>query len=197
MECWTVKGKPLEFIEDGHIYLYDGIIYPSITTMLRSEFGGKYNGVSKATLERASQLGTQVHEAIEDYEKRGYEIDLKELRNWKFLKNAFKFECLDNEVPVVLFDGDEPIACGRLDLVLEKDGKLGLGDIKRTATLDTNYLAYQLNLYRIAFQQCYGAEVEFLRGVHLRDDVRRYVDIPINEEFILGFIDKWRKENGK
>lgn len=192
METWTVCEKPLEFVSEGHIYIYDGIILPSITTMLRTKFKGKYDGISKATLDNASKLGTQVHEAIEDYEKRGYEIDLKELRNWKFLKKAYGFKCLENEVPVVLFDDGEPIACGRLDLVLEDDGKVGLGDIKRTSTLDKQYLAYQLNLYRIAYQQCYGKEIESLKGVHLREDIRKYVDIPINEEFILKFIKEWR-----
>lgn len=195
MDSWIICDKPLEFVSDGHIYIYDGIILPSITTMLRSRFQGKYEGISKATLSRASQLGTQVHEAIEKYEKQGEETDLPELRNWKFLKRAYGFTCKDNEVPVVLFDDGEPIACGRLDLVLEEDGKTGLGDIKRTSSLDKNYLAYQLNLYRIAYQQCYGAEIEFLKGVHLREDVRKYVDIPVNEEFIIKFVKKWRNEN--
>lgn len=195
MDTWTVCDRPLEFIPEGHIYVYDGIMLPSITTMLKTQFGGKYEGINKAILERASRLGTQVHEAIENYEKVGQESDLKELRNWKFLKKAYGFKCLNNEVPVVLFDSGEPIACGRLDLVLEIDGKIGLGDIKRTSSLDKNYLAYQLNLYRLAYQQCYGQEIEFLRGVHLRDDVRKFVEIPINEEFILDFIKEWRASN--
>ena len=197
MNSWKIKGKPLEFISDGHIYVYDGIVLPSVTTMLKSKFGGKYEGINKAVLDKASELGTQVHEAIELYEQKGEESSLKELRNWKFLKKAYGFNCLSNEVPVVLFDDGEPIACGRLDLVLEQDGKIGLGDIKRTSSLDKNYLAYQLNLYRLAYQQCYGQQIEFLKGVHLRDDVRKYVDIPINEEFILEFIEEWRKEDGK
>lgn len=197
MDSWEIKGKPLEFIPDGHIYVYDGIVLPSVTTILKSKFGGKYQAVNEAVLNRASELGTQVHEAIELYEQKGEESSLKELRNWKFLKKAYGFNCLSNEVPVVLFDDGEPIACGRLDLVLEQDGKIGLGDIKRTSSLDKNYLAYQLNLYRLAYQQCYGQQIEFLKGVHLRDDVRKYVDIPINEEFILEFIEEWRKEDGK
>ena len=195
MNTWEVKGEQLEFIEDGHIYVYGGIILPSITTILKAKFGGKYTNVSREVLQRASELGTQVHEAIEDYEKRGYEVDLKELRNWKFLKKAYGFKCIDNEVPVVLFDEGKPIACGRLDLVLEDNGKIGLGDIKRTSSLDKNYLAYQLNLYRLAYQQCYGQQIEFLKAVHLREDVRKYIDIPINEDFILNFIKEWRQEN--
>ena len=96
---------------------------------------------------------------------------------------------------MILFHNDTPIAAGRLELVLKMDGKIGGADIKRTSVLDKNYLAYQLNLYRLAYKQSYGVEWEFLRGIHLRDDVRRFVNIPIDEPFILNFINEWRMSN--
>lgn len=195
MESIEIKGGVLEYIDETHTYIYDGVVLPSITQILRVKFGNKYDGVSKAILERASEKGTAVHQAIEDFEKQGIESPLPELRNYKFLKKAYNFECIDNEVPVVLFRDDEPIACGRLDLVLTEGDKIGLGDIKRTATLDKNYLAYQLNLYRIAYQQCYGTEISFLRGIHLRNDVRKYVTLPINENLVTEALNKYFKEN--
>ena len=97
------------------------------------------------------------------------------------MQKQYGFEVKENEVPVILFYEDEPICAGRLDLVLKMDDKIGGADIKRTSALDKEYLAYQLNLYRIAYRQSYGVEWEFLRGVHLREDVRKFVDIPINE----------------
>jgi hypothetical protein len=96
-------------------------------------------------------------------------------------------------VPVVLFKDDEAVACGRLDLVLTEGEKVGLGDIKRTSTLDKNYLAYQLNLYRIAYQQCYGTKIEFLRGIHLREDTRKYVNLPINENLANEALNEYLK----
>ena len=196
MEQWEIKGGVLEYIDETHTYLYDGIVLPSITQLLEVKFGGKYDGIPKATLERAAELGTAVHKAIEDYERQGIETDLPELRNWKFLKKAYNFGCLDNEVPVVLFDKDgEAVACGRLDLVLVEKSSIGLGDIKRTSTLDKQYLTYQLNLYRVAYTQCYNAEIAFLRGIHLRNDVRKYIDIPINENLVYEAINDYLKEN--
>lgn len=196
-ETWEIGNHTLEFLEDEHIYLCDGVILPSITNVLKIKFGNKYAGVSKEVLEKAALKGTQVHQAIEDYEKKDiYDIDCVELRNYKFLKKSYKFECLDNEVPVILFKNDIPVACGRLDLVLEEDGKIGLGDIKRTSTLDKEYLAYQLNLYRIAYQQCYGKNIEFLRGIHLRNDIRKYINIPINEKMAISLLNEFlEKEN--
>ena len=195
MEQWEIKGGVLEYIDETHTYLYDGIVLPSITQLLEVKFGGKYDGIPKATLERAAELGTAVHKAIEDYERQGIETDLPELRNWKFLKKAYNFGCLDNEVPVVLFDKDgEAVACGRLDLVLVEKSSIGLGDIKRTSTLDKQYLTYQLNLYRVAYTQCYNAEIAFLRGIHLRNDVRKYIDIPINENLVDEVLKDYFKE---
>lgn len=191
METFEIKGGVLEYIDETHTYLYDGVVLPSITQVLKVKFGGKYDGIPKATLERAAEMGSNVHKAIEDFEKQSIESDLPELRNWKFLKKAYSFVCLDNEVPVVLFRDDEPIAAGRLDLVLGENDVIGLGDIKRTATLDKNYLAYQLNLYRIAYQQCYDTDISFLRGVHLRNDVRKYITLPINEELAYEVINQF------
>ena len=188
-----INKHTLEYIDDTHTYIVDGVIVPSITQMLKVKFGGKYNGVSKATLENAANKGTEVHEAIERYCRNGEESDLKEVRNFKFLQKRYGFSLSKNEVPVILFKDNEPIAAGRLDLVLYKD-VYGLGDIKRTATLDKNYLAYQLNLYRIAYMQCYGGKIDFLRGVHLRDDTRKYVDIPINEAAAWEIVDLYFKE---
>ena len=193
MEQWEINGGVLEYIDETHTYLYDGIVLPSITQLLKCKFGGKYDGIPKATLDRAAELGTAVHKAIEDFEREGIETDLPELRNWKFLKKAHSFDCLDNEVPVVLFKDGEAVACGRLDLVLVESGCIGLGDIKRTSTLDKKYLTYQLNCYRVAYMQCYCAEIAFLRGVHLRNDVRKYIDIPINESLVYEVINDYLK----
>ncbi len=194
MEVWQLKGHIIEYIDDTHTYLVDGIILPSITQILKLKFGGKYNTVNPVVLQRASERGTEVHKAIEDYCKSGLETDLKELRNFKFLQKAFGFEVKANEIPIILFQNNIPVACGRIDLVLF-DKELCLGDIKRTSVLDKEYLAYQLNLYRIGYQQCYDEEIKGLKGLHLRDDVRKYINIPINEEMALDLL-KRDLENG-
>jgi hypothetical protein len=200
-ESWNIKGYILEYIDETHTYLVNGVIVPSITQILKIKFGNKYNGISKEVLNRAAELGTAVHKSIEDYEKLGLESEVKELRNYKFLKKHYKFECKDNEVPIIFFWNYEedrpatpeeiesgiavPVAAGRLDLVLEETEKIGLGDIKRTSALDKEYVAYQLNLYRIAYQQCYGIAIKFLKALHLRENTRKYINIPISEEVTL------------
>lgn len=192
MESWEIKGHTLEYLDDDHTYLVDGVIVPSITQCLKFKFGNKYASVDKDTLQRAADRGTEVHKAIEDYCKSDAESDLQEVRNFKFLQKHYGFEVLANEIPVILFD-DEPILAGRLDMVVRIDDKTGLADIKTTSTLDKEYLGYQLNLYRIAYQQSYGEEIQFLKGLHLRGDKRKFVEIPINEPLVWDFINEWRK----
>ena len=195
MESWEIARGLLEYIDETHTYIYDGVILPSITQMLKYKFGNKYNSVDEKVLKKAAQKGTAVHQAIEDYEKRSIDdASCVELRNYKFLKKQFDFKCLDNEVPIVLFHKDKPIAAGRVDLIIEDKGKVGIADIKRTSVFDKEYVAYQTNLYRIGYQQSYGTEISFLRGIHLRDKVRKYIELPIKEDMMLEFIEKYLME---
>lgn len=176
-----IAGHTLEYFDDGHIYLVDGVVVPSITQLLKFKFGNKYDCVSRETLQRASDAGTQVHDAIQRLCETGEIADFPEVRNFLFLKKQYQLEVLENETPVILFLNDEPISAGRLDMVIDMGGQIGGADIKRTSSLDKDYLFYQLNLYRIAYRQCYGVEWDFLRGIHLREKVRKFVPIPINE----------------
>lgn len=198
-ECWNIGGHCLEFFADSHQYVCNGLMLPSITQALSWKFSHKYERVSKSTLQRASEKGTQVHSAIEQFCLTGDMVDLPEVRNFRFLQKQYGFEVLENETPVILFFGDLPIMAGRLDLVIKMNDQIGGADIKRTATLDKEYLAYQLNLYRIAYRQSYGKEWDFLRGIHLRGDVRKFVEIPINEEmtwdFVMDYLEKTTSYN--
>lgn len=194
-----INGHFLEYFDADHVYVVDGLVVPSITQILQTEFRHKYDGVDRTVLKRAAEQGTQVHEAIESFCNTGEEKDFPEVRNFKFLRKIYNFEVLETEVPVILSFDDKPVSAGRLDMVLKMDGKIGGADIKRTSALDKEYLAYQLNMYRIAYRQCYGIEWEFLRGIHLRENVRKFVPIPINEDMtwklIHEFLEKGEMNN--
>lgn len=191
MNSWKIKNHVLEYIDSTHTYICDGEIIPSITQIMKIKFGNKYDGVGKDVLTKAAQKGTEVHEAIENYCKTGEVKDLKEVRNFIFLQKHYDFVVLGNEIPIILFKDGKPIAAGRLDLELDIKGNIGLGDIKRTSTLDKEYLTYQLNLYRIGYQQSYDKEVKYLSGLHLRENKRKYVNIAINEEKAMELIDEY------
>ena len=197
METWEIKDHTLEYDDDTHTYLVDGIIVPSITQILKVRFSGKYAGVDKDTLQRAAQRGTDIHKAIELYCREQTESDYKELHNYKFLAKHHNFTVARNEVPIILCKFGAPIAAGTLDLVLDtcNTGEKALAHIKTTSTLDKEYLAYQLNLYRLGYMQSYDEEITKLYGVHLRDDKRKFVEIPINEGIAWDIVGEY--ERGK
>lgn len=182
MESWEINGYILEYDEKSHTYIADGVIVPSVTQVLNIKFWGKYASVNPSILNRAANRGTAIHKAIEDYCKGNEElISVKEVRNFRFLQKHYSFKVLENETPIVITKEGNPIVAGRLDLVLDINGVTALADIKTVSTLDKEYLAYQLNLYRIGYMQSYGAEIKELYGVHLREDKRKLVKIPIDE----------------
>ena len=174
----------IEFYEDKHQYVVDGICLPSITQLLTKIFPNKYKDVPDWMLQSAAEKGTMVHKAIQDYCEKGIESDLPELYNFKFLKKRYGFDVINNERPVVLEIAGIPVAAGTYDMEIGMNGQIGGCDIKRTAKLDFTYLKYQLNLYREAVKQTYGREWQFLRALHLRDDVRKFIEIPIDEKVI-------------
>ena len=192
-EIWEIAGHTLEYYDDTHIYLVDGVIVRSITQILKIRFGNKYNFVNSKTLERAAQKGRAVHTAIENLCVQGIESNLEEVKNFKFLRRLYKFEAIENEIPVILFDKGTPVAAGRVDMVVSMDGKLGGADIKCVSSIDREYLFYQLNLYRIAYKQCYGKVWDFCNGLHLNGDKRKVIPIPINEKMAWGIVDEYLK----
>ena len=181
MESWEINGRTLEYIDECHLYLVDGIIVPSVTQLLGRKFGHKYDGISSATLQNAAERGTMIHKAIEDY-CHGVESDLEEVSDFAFLMDKYNFKVIENELPIILNIGGETFA-GRLDLILQKDNEIGMAvaDIKTTSTLDKEYLGFQLNLYRIGVEQSYGFNITSLYGIHLRQGKRKVVEIPIKE----------------
>lgn len=194
MESWEINGYMLEYDDSTHTYIADGVIVPSVTQVLDIKFGGKYASVNPSTLNRAANRGTTIHKAIEDYCKGNEELlGTKEVRNFRFLKKHYEFDVLENETPIVITKEGNPIVAGRLDLVLGIHGATALADIKTVSALDKEYLAYQLNLYRIGYMQSYGTEIKELYGVHLREDKRKFIKIPLDEARAWDILEQYER----
>lgn len=193
MERWELQNGVLEFEEENHKYLFNGEECISVTQLIKFKFPSKYDGIDPEILKKAAKRGTFLHESVEVFEKYGIESkEYEEFRNYLFLKKAFEFKVLANEIPIVLKYKDLTI-CGRLDLVLEEPNEegIGLGDLKFTSKFDKEYLAYQLNLYKLGYEQSYGKKINFLRGIHLKQKNRKYAEIPINQEIVIDLLENY------
>lgn len=197
METFSIKGGTLEYFDDTHTYLYEGLMLPSVSRILGTKYRNEFANVPPAVLDNAAKRGTAVHKAIENYNNSGYDDGSEAVRNFKFLQKQYGFEVLDSELPLVIFKDDMPIACGRLDMTMLIDGKTGIADIKTVSALNKEKIAYQLNLYRIGLMQSYGVDAQFLKIIHLRDGIRKFIDSPINEGMTWELIEKFLEENEK
>lgn len=182
METFKIGSGTLEYFDETHTYLYDGIMLPSVTQILSFKYPNDYANIPKAILQRAGERGTAVHKSIEIFNKTGSDDGTQQVHDFKFLQKQYGFEVLDSELPLVIFDDDIPVACGRLDFTFEIGGKIGVSDIKTNASLNLEKIAYQLNFYKIGLKQSYNVDAEMLRIVHLRDGKRKFIEVPVNEE---------------
>lgn len=197
METWNLNGYTLEYDDESHTYIVDGVIVPSVTQVIGRKFGNKYDNVAPAVLRRASERGTAIHKAIEDYCTLGIDDGSKAVRNFRFLKAYYSVEVIKNEIPVIVSVDGTPVTAGRLDLIIDVNGNRAVADIKTTATLDKEYLAYQLNLYRLGVLQCYPelGDITELCGIHLKEHKRTLAKIPINEDIALDLLEEVERGN--
>ena len=190
MKTFEINGHIVEFIPDTHQYLVDGILTPCVSNILAYKFKD-YGTVSKEILQRASEKGTELHEAIESYEREGTPCELMEFKNYLFLKKHHGFTNIANEVPVIYEKDGTVLFVGTLDQVIELDGKCGINDFKRVSSPNKQKIAYQLNFYKLAYEQTYNKKVDFVSYTHLRETVRKFSMLPVNEEVTLKLLNEF------
>ena len=148
----------LEFLEDEHLYLVDGIIVPSVTQILGMIFPDKYKNVDKEVLNKKAEFGTKGHaiiehldlnntDIVENLNLMGYSEELIQcIEEYINLCKTFKIEPLEHEKKVSY----EYLYAGTLDLIANVDGIESLCDIKFTYKCDKEYLSWQLGMYALA-----------------------------------------------
>ena len=150
----------LEFLEEEHVYLIDGIEVPSVTQILQTIFPLKYEHVPKNILKNKAEYGTQVHKFIEDIEKkkpknslayikRKYKpsiYQIESLKQYLKLKELYNIEVLESEKKVAYKNK----YAGTLDIKARVNGKLAIIDIKTTEELDQLWVSWQNSFYEMA-----------------------------------------------
>ena len=138
----------IEFIEETHQYLLDGVIVPSVSSIIAWYFGDKYKDVPTDVLRKAAEYGTNVHNAIEEYIETGIVSE-------KFTQQVIDYIGLEDENTIIIENSEqmvhyEDFYAGRYDLLGQVNYEPSLIDIKTTYAVDKEHLALQLGLYRMA-----------------------------------------------
>ena len=185
----------VEFIEQGHIYLVDGIITPSVSEILRFIFPDKYANVPPRVLEEKALFGTHIHEAIEAYEKGDEPIltDMERVTFSQYLKVKEEHQIKPLEMEEIVHYEDR--YAGRLDMISYVEKKDKMIDFKTTSKLDIESLEWQLGMYQLAkekkYKKCYCLWLP-------KKDLGQLVEIdPKNKDDILEVLDRYEKQKGK
>lgn len=166
----------IEYIDEIHTYLYDGVIIPSVSQILSEKiFIDKYTGIPEQILNAKARYGTEVHSLIEKLEN-GIECEPSSvwikasLEQYRDLKAQNNINVLEQE-KIVCYEG---LYAGRFDMIAEINGQLCLCDIKTTAELDLEYLSWQLSMYELA----YGKTFDKLMAIWLpKKDLAKLVEV--------------------
>lgn len=184
----------LEYIDSEHLYLYDGVIIPSVSTILsKTIFKDKYKGVPNYILNAKANYGTQVHKIIEDLENgKEYEIDNYiievSIEQYKQLKNKYNIKVLEQE-KMICYKG---LYAGRFDMIANIENNNCLCDIKTTSQLDEEYLSWQLSMYELA----YGKKFDKLIAIWLpKKELGKIVEIKRkSKKQILKLLEEYKNE---
>ena len=155
-----LNSTKLEFDEETHTYIKNGIILKSVTQILQELFPLKYENVPKKILEDKSIYGTELHKFIEiiekkkpkkplAYIKRYYKPNIyqeESLKDYLKIKDKYKIEIIDSEKMISY----KMLYAGTLDLKGYVNGKSAIIDIKTTYELDELYVSWQNSLYELA-----------------------------------------------
>ena len=197
---YSLDGK-LSFEEEKHIYRFEGIKIPSVTSIISYEFPERYLGVEKEVLHNAASKGIELHRLIEEYEKNGT-IDEESIMYERFkryleLKEIVNFKVLESE-SIVYYKKGLIAYAGTVDNIGELLGKVYLSDTKsynRKLDLsedseDYKMLQLQLTGYAIAYEQLNGKKIEQLNVIHIPKGRGKFITIKRDDEYFMEVLER-------
>ena len=162
----------LSFDERRHIYRLNGLLIPSVTTVMKPLSEEVYKGIDEEVLNRAAARGTAVHNAIENYVKFGIEDIEPDYAGYfrAFLAWYREHKVHPHGTEIKLYH-KSLLYAGTADMAADVDGLPMLVDFKTSATVSRMLCGVQLEAYDRAWRSHTG-EGEFKQKVivHLKKD---------------------------
>lgn len=189
MKTKLIQNERVWFDPVSHNYLLDGEeILTGVTSLMKKHgLGADYSGIPEATLRKAAEEGTKIHQEIEDYEN-GAAILVSPLIQ-QYQKLGLK--CIQTEYLV----SDNLAVASSIDGVYEGSGKkrVILVDYKTTQKLHRRALEWQLGIYRVLFElQNPGLKVEACYCLHIdkkKREINGLVPItPVSDDEVQGLL---------
>lgn len=183
----------VEFVEDVHCYLNDGVIIPSVSDLIRFKFPDAYKGIPEWILKNKASYGTDVHNMIEMFVKD--ELSVEDIEDENIRSAVEQFEDLRKKWAFYIKDMEQIVSwggrvAGKYDIRLEDDY---LVDLKTTSKLHEDWLSWQLSLYYL----CAGIEKDHGFCIWLpKGKKAKVVSIEtIPKEELIQLIEDYEKNN--
>ena len=158
----------LSFVDEGHKYFYNGIQLEGITGGIkRLCFPNKYKGIPDHILEAAAERGDEIHRLIEMADVFD-SYDAPEQQLYKSLRDEQWFVHYGSEV---LVTNGETHATAIDKVYWNEDGTVDIADVKTTAELDREYLAWQLSINAMFYERCFGVKVRKCYAIWIKKDL--------------------------
>lgn len=132
----------IKYIEETHQYFIGKREVPSVSKLVSFAVGDSYTSIPQDVLQRASEYGTAVHEAIQTYEETGEikQFFEEQVETYKELKKKYLLEV--DKMEQIISDGKN--FGGRYDIL---DTQGCLWDIKTTSKTYEEKWKWQLGFY--------------------------------------------------
>lgn len=178
----------IEYIDEIHCYLANGIIIPSVSQLVQFATGDDYTNIPHYILEQSQLFGTEIHQAIQEYLEKHliteFDDPYKDLAFEEFLKRK---DDIKKPICEMMIDYQERYG-GRLDIL---DGST-LIDIKTNTNLNIPHLEWQLGFYALALESK-GIKIDNFKCLWLpKRKSGRWVDItPKPKEELLKVLEDY------
>ena len=180
-ESLLPKLDELTFEDLTHTYRLNGLVIPSVSTIMEPLKEELYKGISNSTLANAAEKGTIIHNSIENWIKFDIDDTPSEYKGYfdGFLEfwNEYKPVVVGSEIRIyhkLLGYG------GTIDLLAYINDKLTLIDYKSTYTVSDMTCGVQLEGYSQALAS-HGLRAEQKMILHLMKDKWKTVPYPAND----------------
>lgn len=164
--------EEITFEESKHIYRLNGIIIPSVTTLMKPLSDTVYDSIGKDVLDKAARKGTAVHSAIETYSNFGI-VDIDE-ENKSYFDGYIKFSeehSLNTYGSEIRLYHKELLYAGTADMIADVDGKFTLIDFKTSYSVSDMLCGVQLEAYDRALKShSLDFKIQQKLIVHLKKD---------------------------
>jgi len=184
---YNPRMSKIEFLADTHQYLYNGVLIPSVSAIIRDD---KYLGIPEEVLAKAAYRGTQIHLATELIDKKKKVRVEDEFAPYVLQYALWKLDHAKDwtDVETIVYTEDY---AGTVDRMLRKGDKVLICDIKTTSKIYEDSLALQLAAYILAHSEMEGIPLENYTGAVLWLTKDRYKFKEIKPDFD-GFLEKLR-----